>query len=165
MMPGNYVKAAFATPLTSPKPSNQFFPFDTYYFSQNLLTQQRAGEFKKKRSVLVVDDVSDVAEMLAVLLTSAGFEVTTVSSAPAAIAVASDRHFDIVISDIGMPQMTGYDLARALRALPSYESIPMVAVTGYSMYDDRERSLRCGFNVHLTKPIDPRALLDLIGQL
>ena len=71
----------------------------------------------------------------------------------------------MIISDIGMPEMNGYELARALRALPGYEAVPMVAVTGYSMFDDRERSLRSGFNAHMTKPIEPRALLDLIEQL
>ncbi len=64
-----------------------------------------------------------------------------------------------------MPEMNGYELARALRALPDYQSVPLVAVTGYSMFDDRERSLNSGFTAHMTKPIDPRALLDLIDKL
>ena len=114
---------------------------------------------------LVVDDVSDVTDMLSVLMTHAGYEVTTASSAAEAIALAKENHFDIVISDIGMPEMNGYQLAEALRGLPDYESIPMVAVTGYSMFDDRSRSLNAGFNEHVTKPIDPRAFLELIEQL
>ena len=73
--------------------------------------------------------------------------------------------FDVIISDIGMPEMNGYELAEALRSLPGYETVPMVAVTGYSMFDDRNRSLTAGFNEHVTKPIDPRAFLDLIEQL
>jgi CheY-like chemotaxis protein len=64
-----------------------------------------------------------------------------------------------------MPNMNGYQLAKALRLLPGYETVPMVAVTGYSMFDDRERSMNAGFTAHMTKPIDPRALLDLIEQL
>lgn len=119
----------------------------------------------KRRWALVVDDVSDVTEMLSVLLSHAGYEVSTASSAPEAIALAKENHFDIVISDIGMPEMNGYQLAQALRALPDYESVPMVAVTGYSMFDDRNRSLNAGFKEHVTKPIDPRAFLDLIEQL
>jgi two-component system CheB/CheR fusion protein len=103
--------------------------------------------------------------MLFVLLTHAGYEVVTAESARAAIAAARQRHFDIIISDIGMPEMNGYELARVLRTLPGYEAVPMVAVTGYSMFDDRERSLKSGFNAHMTKPIEPRALLDLIEQL
>ena len=123
------------------------------------------SRLEQKRRALVVDDVADVTEMLAVLLTHAGYEVTTAGSAAAAIAAASQNHFDVIISDIGMPHMSGYDLARELRNLPNYESVPMVALTGYSKYDDRQRSLDAGFNAHLTKPIEPRELLDLIEQL
>ena len=119
----------------------------------------------KRRWALVVDDVSDVTDMLSVLMTHAGYEVATASSAPDAIALARENHFDIVISDIGMPEMNGYELAEALRSLPDYQTVPMVAVTGYSMFDDRSRSLNAGFNEHVTKPIDPRAFLDLIEQL
>ncbi|HEY5884044.1 MAG TPA: response regulator [Pyrinomonadaceae bacterium] len=118
-----------------------------------------------RRWALVVDDVSDVTDMLSVLMTHAGYEVATASSAAEAIALAKENHFNIVISDIGMPEMNGYQLAEALRSLPDYRSVPMVAVTGYSMFDDRNRSLNAGFNEHVTKPIDPRAFLDLIEQL
>lgn len=123
------------------------------------------GSHEKKRRALVVDDVADVTEMLAVLLTHAGYEVKTASSAAAAIDTARHDHFDVIISDIGMPQMNGYELARELRGLPGYEAVPMVALTGYSKFDDRQRSLDAGFNAHLTKPIEPRELLDLIEQL
>ena len=117
------------------------------------------------RWALIVDDVSDVTEMLSVLMTHAGYDVLTASSAQEAIALAREHHFDLVISDIGMPEMNGYQLAQALRSLPGYDAVPMVAVTGYSMFDDRSRSLTSGFNEHVTKPIDPRAFLELIEQL
>lgn len=116
-------------------------------------------------NALVVDDVADVTEMLSVLLTHAGYKVVTAASAMSALKVARERQFDVIISDIGMPEMNGYQLARELRLLPGYETVPMVAVTGYSMFDDRERSEKAGFTAHMTKPIDPRALLDLIEQL
>ena len=118
-----------------------------------------------RRTALVVDDVADVTEMLAVVLTHAGYAVVTAASAPAALRAARERQFDVVISDIGMPEMNGYQLARELRLLPGYETTPLVAVTGYSMFDDKERSTNAGFNAHMTKPIDPRALLDLIDKL
>ena len=128
-----------------------------------------AGVLRRKaregRSALVVDDVADVTEMLAVVLTHAGYSVVTAASAPAALNAARDRQFDVIISDIGMPEMNGYQLAREIRLLPGYETVPMVAVTGYSMFDDKERSTKAGFTAHMTKPIDPRALLDLIDQL
>jgi CheY-like chemotaxis protein len=122
-------------------------------------------EPRERKTALVVDDVADVTEMLAVVLTHAGYSVVTAASAPAALQAARDRQFDVVISDIGMPEMNGYQLARELRVMPGYETVPMVAVTGYSMFDDKERSKKAGFNAHMTKPIDPRALLDLIEQL
>jgi CheY-like chemotaxis protein len=118
-----------------------------------------------RRRALVVDDVADVTEMLSVLLSHAGYSVVIASSAPQALSVAHESHFDVVISDIGMPGMNGYQLARELRQVPGYETVPLVAVTGYSMFDDRERSKSAGFNAHMTKPIDPNALLELIEQL
>ena len=122
-------------------------------------------EPRERRTALVVDDVADVTEMLAVVLSHAGYSVVTAASAPAALKAARERQFDVIISDIGMPEMNGYQLAREVRTLPGYETVPMVAVTGYSMFDDKERSTKAGFNAHMTKPIDPRALLDLIEQL
>ncbi|HXM35998.1 MAG TPA: response regulator [Pyrinomonadaceae bacterium] len=114
---------------------------------------------------LVVDDAPDLAEMLSLLLTQAGYEVVTANSARAAIEAAQNTRFDVVISDIGMPRMNGYQLAQSLRALPGYAAVPMIAVTGFSMYDDRERSFSSGFNAHVTKPIDPVRLFELIEQL
>jgi two-component system CheB/CheR fusion protein len=119
----------------------------------------------RHRWALVVDDVSDVTDMLSVLMTHAGYEVSTASSAKEAIELAQQNHFDLIISDIGMPEMNGYQLAEILRSLTGYETVPMVAVTGYSMFDDRRRSLTSGFTEHVTKPIDPRAFLELIEQL
>lgn len=123
------------------------------------------AEPRERRSALVVDDVADVTEMLAVVLTHAGYSVVTAASAPAALKAAREHQFDVIISDIGMPEMNGYQLAREMRTMPGYETIPMVAVTGYSMFDDKERSTNAGFNAHMTKPIDPRALIELIDQL
>jgi CheY-like chemotaxis protein len=163
------IQHGFAKPLpTCPGP---------LLFSQFLPSQQKADQnypARKSslveqplqiRSALVVDDVSDVTDMLSVLLTHAGYEVTCASTASEALALARKQRFDVVISDIGMPEMNGYELAEALRSLPGYDSVPLVAVTGYSMFDDRTRSLTAGFNEHVTKPIDPRAFLDLIEQL
>lgn len=146
--------------------SSQFLPFsEQHTTSQGQYTRSVSRESEKGRRALVVDDVSDVTEMLSVLLTHAGYEVETASRAREAIALAREQHFDFIISDIGMPEMNGYELAQAVRSLPGYQNVPMVAVTGYSMFDDRDRSLTAGFNEHVTKPIDPRAFLELIEQL
>ena len=145
---------------------SQFVPDQSSHSAELAPSAKKADrEALSRRSALVVDDVADVTEMLAVVLTHAGYNVVTAASAPAALKEARERQFDVIISDIGMPDMNGYQLAREVRQLPGYETVPMVAVTGYSMFDDRERSSNAGFNAHMTKPIDPRALLDLIEHL
>jgi len=118
-----------------------------------------------KPRILVVDDVADVTEMIALFLKHAGFEVRTANSARTALQITSQDQFDLIISDIGMPEMNGYDLAESLRKSEAYQATPMIAVTGYTEYDDRGRSLEAGFNAHLTKPINPSRLLSLIGDL
>ena len=120
---------------------------------------------KQRLNVLVVDDVADVTEMIALLLKHAGYRVETAESARAALQLAEARKFDFVISDIGMPEMNGYELATALRQLRNYRAVPIIAVTGYSEFDDRGRALNAGFNAHLTKPIEPSQLLNLMNKL
>jgi CheY-like chemotaxis protein len=129
------------------------------------LAHKDPSTIEQKPMALVVDDVADVTEMISLFLRHAGFTVATAASAAAALELARVETFDVVISDIGMPGMNGYELAEALRELPDYQVVPMIAVTGYSMYDDRERARESGFNAHLTKPIDPSTLLDLIAEL
>ena len=120
---------------------------------------------KPRGTVLVVDDVPDVTEMIELLLKHAGYDVSTAESAQDALHLARINRYDLVISDIGMPDMNGYELAAALRELASYNKTPLIAVTGYSEYDDRGRAVRAGFNVHLTKPIEPTQLLTLMRDL
>ncbi len=127
--------------------------------------EQQAGNGKVCRRALVVDDAPDVTEMLAVLMRFAGYEVTTAFSAADALGAARRDHFDMVVSDIGMPVMNGYQLAEALRALPDYSGVPLIAVTGFSQFDDRARALSSGFDDFLTKPINPTDLLDVIKRL
>jgi len=131
--------------------------------------KQRAASKREPRQttrkILVVDDVADVTDMVALFLSHAGFEVATANSPKAAIELAADSRFDLVISDIGMPEMNGYELAESLRARNEYSGTPLIAMTGYTEYDDRGRSLRAGFNAHLTKPINPSQLLNLIEEL
>ena len=120
---------------------------------------------KSRPRALVVDDAPDVTEMIATFLQHAGYDAVMAFSATEALEAAQAEQFEIVISDIGMPGMNGYDLAIALRGLPEYRNVPLIAVTGFSMYDDRGRALQSGFNAHMTKPINPMSLLDLIKSL
>lgn len=118
-----------------------------------------------KPRALVVDDAPDVTEMLSLLLQYAGYEVVTVYSGQQALDAARANAFDVVVSDIGMPGMNGYELAEHLRSFDSYRATPMIAVTGFSMYDDRDRALAAGFNAFLTKPVNPRDLISLVERL
>jgi two-component system CheB/CheR fusion protein len=118
-----------------------------------------------KPRALVVDDAPDVTEMLSLLLQYAGYEVVTVYSGQQALAAAQAASFDVVVSDIGMPGMNGYELAERLRGSDRYRATPMIAVTGFSMYDDRDRALAAGFNAFLTKPVNPRDLISLVERL
>ncbi|MDT7541123.1 MAG: hypothetical protein QOE33_1027 [Acidobacteriota bacterium] len=118
-----------------------------------------------KPRALVVDDAPDVTEMLSLLLQYAGYEVVTVYSGHQALDAARRESFDVIVSDIGMPGMNGYELAESLRANERYRITPMIAVTGFSMYDDRDRALASGFNAFLTKPVNPRELISLIERL
>jgi two-component system CheB/CheR fusion protein len=120
---------------------------------------------RQRIRILVVDDILDVREMLTMFLTQAGFQVTSAESARDALQAASDQSFDLIVSDVGMPDMNGFDLARSLRRLSRYKTVPMIAVTGYSEYEDRERALQSGFNTQLVKPIDPLRLIPLIEEL
>lgn len=129
------------------------------------LTEDTSETTAHKPRALIVDDAPDVVEMLAMLLRHSGYEVTMASSAPAALIAARADSFDVVVSDIGMPGMNGYDLAAALRALPGYAVVPMIALTGFAMYGDHDRALAAGFNAFLAKPIDPDALVELIERL
>jgi CheY-like chemotaxis protein len=115
--------------------------------------------------ILVVDDIVDVREMLTMFLTQAGFQVTSAESACEALQAATDRSFDLIISDVGMPNMNGFELATRLRRLNRNKTVPMIAITGYSEYEDRERALQSGFTTQLVKPVDPSRLMALIEEL
>lgn len=127
--------------------------------------QQESLRKEGTRSALVVDDAPDIALMLAFYLKRAGYRVVPVFSSSEALDAARGEHFDVVISDIGLPIMDGYELARKLRALQDYLATPMIAVTGFSEYDDQQKALSAGFNAHVRKPVDPTKLVELIEQL
>lgn len=131
------------------------------------ISQPQALLEKEKRQahVLVVDDSPDVLEMFGMMLRLSGYEVAAAASATEALEHARVMQFDVVVSDIGMPQINGYELARRLRELPGYANVPMIAVTGFTRYNDHMKALESGFNAHLSKPVNPTTLLDLIERL
>jgi CheY-like chemotaxis protein len=122
-------------------------------------------ESRRKLTVLVIDDSADIALMLTTILQNAGYEAVMSTSAVEALKLADNRNFDLVISDIAMPEMDGYSLARALRSRPEYREVPLIAVTGFDQYDDRERALAAGFNTHVKKPVEPTHFIELVSNI
>jgi signal transduction histidine kinase/DNA-binding response OmpR family regulator len=106
------------------------------------------------RRVLVVDDNQDAAESLAMVLRIAGHEVNVCFDGPAAIAAVAATRPDVVLLDIGLPDMNGFEVARKLRANADFSDTLLVAVTGYGQEQDMRRSQEAGFDHHLVKPID-----------
>ena len=104
--------------------------------------------------VLVVDDNEDAANMLATALRIAGHGAHVAHDGLSALQFAQDSVADLVILDIGMPGMNGYELCRRLRELPAYARIKIVALTGWGGLSDRQKSREAGFDAHLTKPVD-----------
>ena len=122
-----------------------------------------AGSLQSRR-VLVVDDNIDAAEMLATLLSLDGHDVRTAPSGPAALEIIKDFHPQVAFLDIGLPGMSGYELARRIRAEPRLAGIMLVAVTGWGQDEDRRQSKEAGLDYHLTKPVDPREVQALVAQ-
>jgi len=114
--------------------------------------------------ILVVDDNVDAANSLAMVLRLEGHEVRTARDGPTALAASHASAPDIVLLDIGLPGMDGYEVARRLRRYPDGRQMLMVAVTGYGRDEDRARSEEAGFDHHLVKPIDFDALRPLLNR-
>lgn len=114
--------------------------------------------------VLVVDDNRDAADSMAVFLELAGFESAVEMDGPSAIARTSAQLPQVVLLDIGLPGLDGYEVARRLRALPGGDRCLLIALTGYGQQDDRRRAHEAGFDVHLVKPADPDAVVELIQE-
>ena len=121
----------------------------------------RAGS---PRRILVVEDNRDSAESLSMLLTLAGHEVRVAHDGATAIAAARDYRPQVILLDIGLPGMDGFEAARRLRAEPGLDGTLLVAMTGYGQAQDRRRSKAAGFDRHLTKPVEPGVLYGLLRE-
>jgi CheY-like chemotaxis protein len=118
---------------------------------------------KPRRRIMVVDDNLDSAETMAELVRIWGYDVRTAHDGPAAIDTARGFRPHVVLLDVGLPGMDGYELARRLRAEGLAGDL-LVSVTGYGQEDDRRRAEEAGFDHHLTKPVDPDTLQRLVSQ-
>jgi len=115
--------------------------------------------------LLVVDDNRDAADSLAMLLRLQGHEVRVAYDGPAALEVLKGYRPALVFLDIGMPGMDGYELARRLRQQPGLENVRLAALTGWGQQEDRRRTAEAGFDHHLVKPVEPKALELLLADL
>jgi signal transduction histidine kinase len=115
--------------------------------------------------VLLVDDDADTRELVGAALAQVGALVTSAGSARQALAALARQMVDLVVSDIAMPDGSGYELIAAIRSEGRTATIPAVAITAYSRPEDRERALDAGFNAHVGKPFDPGALIGVLAAL
>jgi CheY-like chemotaxis protein len=115
--------------------------------------------------VLVVDDNLDNAESLSMFVRLLGHEVETAHDGLQAIEVAQRFGPDLVLLDIGLPKLDGYEVAQRLRAEGTCKAACLVAITGWGRDEDSERAKDAGFDHHLTKPVDPAVLEKLIAEM
>jgi CheY-like chemotaxis protein len=113
--------------------------------------------------ILLVDDHLDTVRPMQLFLEASGYQVRTAGSVEAALQAAAREEFDLLVSDIGLPDGSGEELVRQLRA--EGHNLPGIALSGRGMQEDIERSLAAGFQVHLTKPVSPQQLQTTIDKL
>jgi PAS domain S-box-containing protein len=117
------------------------------------------------RRVVVVDDNHDAAATLSTMLRMMGSEVSTAYDGETGIAAAAEMRPQLILLDIGMPKLNGYDAARRIRGEPWGRLVTLVALTGWGQEEDRRKSEEAGFDFHLVKPVEPSALEQLLASV
>jgi CheY-like chemotaxis protein len=115
--------------------------------------------------ILVVDDNHDSALSLAMMLSIMGHETRTAHDGESAVATAETFLPDVILLDIGLPKLNGYEVAQRIRESSWGQSMFLIAVTGWGQEEDRQRSSEVGLNVHMVKPVEPAALERLLSEL
>jgi PAS domain S-box-containing protein len=115
--------------------------------------------------LMIVEDDPDTLEMLRATLEARGFHVTACESAAQTLEAASANQVDLIISDIGMPEMDGFQMIKQLREISGYQEIPAIALSGYASQKDAKAALAAGFNAHVSKPVDPAELVIMVNGL
>jgi CheY-like chemotaxis protein len=126
------------------------------------MAQPASSSTSDQLQVLIVDDNTDAAESLGVLLDIEGHAAHIAHTGAEALQLAQSQPLDVVFLDIGLPDMTGYDVAKRLRMLPNLQKTLLVALTGWGTQDDRQRTRDAGFDRHLTKPAELPAVEELL---
>jgi CheY-like chemotaxis protein len=127
--------------------------------------EAQATSLEASQQVLIVEDSPDTLSLLCTLFEQKGCDVTPAASAEEALRLASEMQPSVIISDIGMPGMDGYEFLTKLRRLPGMENVPAIAISGYAMDEDRENAANAGFTAHMAKPVDVDELFTLIQKL
>ena len=119
---------------------------------------------RERLKVLLVDDNEDAALMLGMLVEALGYETVIEHQPIAALQRVDQEKPDVCLLDVGMPEMDGYELAKAIRMRPTLGRLTLVAVTGYGQPEDRTKAIQAGFDEHFAKPVDRSALADLLAK-
>lgn len=117
------------------------------------------------RRVLIVDDSIDSAESMAVLLDMEGYKVTCAHNGPAALEIAGRELPDVVLLDVGLPGIDGFEVARRMRSLAAGAALRIIALSGYGRESDRAAALHAGMDDYLLKPVDPARIFATIESL
>ena len=126
------------------------------------VSPEKCAAVPTQRRVLIVDDNKAAADMLSLIVKTLGYQVRTASDGQAAIEVAGEFRPDVVLMDLGMPRMNGYDAARRIRQETWGKDMLLVALTGWGQDEDKQRTKEAGFDFHLVKPAEPAELQRLI---
>jgi PAS domain S-box-containing protein/excisionase family DNA binding protein len=165
--PGEGMGATFVVmlPVIAPAPTARRAP--VLHLTDDPSVENYYGRELKDLCVLIVDDEEDARDLLKTVLVQCGAEVRAAASAVEALAVIERERPDVIVCDIGMPGEDGYALIGRVRALPPERGgkTPAVALTAYAREEDRARALAAGFQVHLSKPIQPSKLLAVLASV
>jgi CheY-like chemotaxis protein len=123
------------------------------------------GAKSRVRRILVADDFPQAAETLGGLLRQEGYEVQIARDGLEAFQAAERSRPDVIVLDLAMPELNGYDAARKIREQPWGKQVVLIALTGWGQQRDRHRTKEAGFDAHLTKPVKYEAILELLGDL
>jgi CheY-like chemotaxis protein len=137
---------------------------DTMTHSETALDDPVERE-PQEMSIVVADDNHESADSMALFLEMRGHDVRTVYDGRACLDALAERRPDVVLLDLGMPTLDGFETCQRIRAMPGGDRIALFATTGWGSDTDRQRSAQCGFDAHLVKPVDPAMLLARLEAL
>jgi PAS domain S-box-containing protein len=125
---------------------------------------KKDGDEKTALRILVVDDNRDGADSLSMMLKIMGNDIRTAYDGEEAVAASVEYRPDVILLDLGLPKLTGFEACRRIRALPGGKEVVIIAQTGWGQQEDRRRTHEAGFDYHMVKPVDPQALMKLLGE-